>query len=81
MVIEQSPAHTAQEHDRCRQGLNHLAFNVEDATTVEKLVADATQHGWHLMYPERDPTPTADSTTPPTCRTTTASNLIGLPEH
>lgn len=42
-------------HDRCRPGLNHLAFHVEDAIRVERLVADATQHGWHLMFPERHP--------------------------
>ncbi|MER6165509.1 VOC family protein [Streptomyces violaceorubidus] len=55
LVIEQSPALTADEHDRCRPGLNHLAFHIEDATTVETLVANATQHGWHLMFPERHP--------------------------
>ena len=55
LVIEQSPALTAEEHDRCRPGLNHLAFHVEDATTVEKLVADAAQHGWHLMFPDQHP--------------------------
>lgn len=27
VVIEQSPALTAAEHDRCRPGLNHLAFH------------------------------------------------------
>ncbi|MEU6092735.1 VOC family protein [Streptomyces sp. NPDC047085] len=55
LVIEQSSALTAEKHDRCRPGLNHLAFHVEDATTVEKLTADAAQHGWHLMFPERHP--------------------------
>lgn len=55
LVIEQSPALTAEQHDRCRPGLNHLAFHVEDAATVEKLTADAAQHGWHLMFPERHP--------------------------
>ncbi|MFD5006241.1 VOC family protein [Streptomyces mutabilis] len=55
LVIKQSSALTADEHDRCRPGLNHLAFHIKDATTVEKLLADATQHGWHLMFPERHP--------------------------
>lgn len=32
-----------------------MAFHVEDAIRVERLVADATQHGWHLMFPERHP--------------------------
>ena len=46
---------TAERHDRRRPGLNHLAFHVEDAATVEKLTADAAQHGWHLMFPDRHP--------------------------
>ncbi|MEV0179925.1 VOC family protein [Streptomyces sp. NPDC050625] len=55
LVIERSPALTAERHDRCRPGLNHLAFHVEDATAVEKLAADAAEHGWQLMFPERHP--------------------------
>ncbi|MFR9673101.1 VOC family protein [Streptomyces sp. TR06-5] len=55
LVVEQSPALSAAEHDRCRPGLNHLAFHVEDAATVEELVIDAVQHGWRLMFPERHP--------------------------
>jgi catechol 2,3-dioxygenase-like lactoylglutathione lyase family enzyme len=55
LVIEQSPALTAERHDRCRPGLNHLAFHVEDTTMVEKLAADAAEHGWQLMFPERHP--------------------------
>ncbi|WP_327722717.1 VOC family protein [Streptomyces sp. NBC_00490] len=55
LVIEQSSALTAADHDRLRPGLNHLAFHVEDAATVEKLVANAAGHGWHLMFPERHP--------------------------
>lgn len=55
LVIEQSPALTAEQHDRCRPGLNHLAFHVEDAATVEKLTGNASQHGWHLLFPERHP--------------------------
>ncbi|MER5436192.1 VOC family protein [Streptomyces sp. NPDC002588] len=55
LVIEQSPALTAEDHDRCRPGLNHLAFHVQDATTVEKLVSEGALRGWHLMFPERHP--------------------------
>lgn len=39
LVVEQSPALTADRHDRCRPGLNHLAFHVKDAATVERLAA------------------------------------------
>ncbi|MEU7427919.1 VOC family protein [Streptomyces sp. NPDC040750] len=55
LVLEQSPALTADGHDRCRPGLNHLAFHVEDATDVEELVAEAAHHGWHLMFPDQHP--------------------------
>ncbi|MFC9247615.1 VOC family protein [Streptomyces sp. NPDC057136] len=55
LVIEQSPALTADEYDRRRPGLNHVAFHVEDAGTVEKLAAGAVQYGWHLLFPERHP--------------------------
>ncbi|MFG3492819.1 VOC family protein [Streptomyces sp. NPDC047972] len=55
LVIEQSPALTADQHDRCRPGLNHLAFHVEDAATVDELTSNATRHGWDLLFPEQHP--------------------------
>ncbi|WP_451643816.1 VOC family protein [Streptomyces virginiae] len=55
LVFEQSPALTADRHDRCRPGLNHLAFHVEDHETVEDLAAGARRHGWGLMFPDRHP--------------------------
>ncbi|MFI5808834.1 VOC family protein [Streptomyces sp. NPDC051561] len=55
LVLEQSPALTADRHDRHRPGLNHLAFHVEDAAAVEKLVVESAQHGWRLMFPELHP--------------------------
>ncbi|WP_245633793.1 VOC family protein [Amycolatopsis jejuensis] len=55
LVVEQSPAMIAEHYDRCRPGLNHLAFYVEDAAAVEKLAVDAVRHGWQLMFPDRHP--------------------------
>ncbi|MFI7355311.1 VOC family protein [Streptomyces avidinii] len=55
LVVEQSPALTADRHDRCRPGLNHLAFHVEDPAAVERLSGEATRHGWRLMFPDRHP--------------------------
>ncbi|MFJ8295339.1 VOC family protein [Streptomyces sp. NPDC094447] len=55
LVIEQSTALTADQHDRCRPGLNHRAFHVEDAATVDELTSNATRHGWDLLFPERHP--------------------------
>ena len=55
LVVEQSSALTATEHDRCRPGLNHLAFHVATTDLVKRLVAQAPRHGWSLMFPDRHP--------------------------
>jgi catechol 2,3-dioxygenase-like lactoylglutathione lyase family enzyme len=55
IVIEQSPDPTASRHDRCRPGLNHLAFHVADQDRLEKLVAVAPNNGWRLMFADRHP--------------------------
>ena len=55
LVVEQSPAMTGDQHDRCRPGLNHLAFHVQDAPTVEALATESAEHGWRLMFPDRHP--------------------------
>jgi catechol 2,3-dioxygenase-like lactoylglutathione lyase family enzyme len=55
VVAEQSPALTAGEHDRCRPGLNHLAFHVASQGRLDELVAAAPQHGWRLMFADRHP--------------------------
>src|SRR5258706_9983014 len=57
IVLEQSPDRTASRHDRCRPGLNHLAFHVADQEQVEKLVAGAPTNGWRLMVADRHPYP------------------------
>jgi catechol 2,3-dioxygenase-like lactoylglutathione lyase family enzyme len=46
---------TADQYDRCRPGLNHLAFHVGDRTLVDALVAQAPAYGWKLMFPDRHP--------------------------
>ena len=55
IVIEQSPARSALRHDRCRPGLNHLAFHVATSDEVEDLVAGALGHDWRLMFADRHP--------------------------
>jgi catechol 2,3-dioxygenase-like lactoylglutathione lyase family enzyme len=55
VVIEQSPARTAFRHDRCRPGLNHLAFYVGSREQVEVLAAESAHHGWRLMFADRHP--------------------------
>jgi catechol 2,3-dioxygenase-like lactoylglutathione lyase family enzyme len=55
IVVEQSPARTASRHDRCRPGLNHLAFHVATRTLVDELTAEALLHGWKLMFADDHP--------------------------
>jgi catechol 2,3-dioxygenase-like lactoylglutathione lyase family enzyme len=55
IVVEQSSALTAPTHERCRPGLNHLAFHVRDPEQVDTLVDQGPQHGWTLMFADRHP--------------------------
>ena len=55
IVVEQSPARTASRHDRCRPGLNHLAFHVETRELVDELTREAQLHGWKLMFTDQHP--------------------------
>jgi catechol 2,3-dioxygenase-like lactoylglutathione lyase family enzyme len=55
IVVEQSPARTASRHDRCRPGLNHLAFFAADRAHVDELTAEALLHGWKLMFTDLHP--------------------------
>jgi catechol 2,3-dioxygenase-like lactoylglutathione lyase family enzyme len=55
IVFEQSPARTATRHDRCRPGLNHLAFHVESRARADALAAAAAGHGWRLMFADQHP--------------------------
>lgn len=55
LVVEQSSALSATEHDRLRPGLNHLAFHVETRAEVDRLTHQAAEHGWTLMFADRHP--------------------------
>ncbi len=55
LVVEQSSALSAERHDRCRPGLNHLAFHAGRTQDVDRLVGDGPQHGWTLLFPDRHP--------------------------
>lgn len=55
VVVEASPARTAAEHDRCRPGLNHLAFHISNRAALDRLVAEAPAHGWSLLFADRHP--------------------------
>lgn len=55
IVVERSGALTATEHDRCRPGLNHLAFHVATRERVDELTVSSADHGWELLFPDRHP--------------------------
>lgn len=55
IVVEQSPAITAASQDRCRPGLNHLAFHVATRASLDELTESAQRHGWQLMFADRHP--------------------------
>lgn len=55
LVLEQSPASTAAGHDRCRPGLNHLAFHAGSRLQVDALTKACQDHGWKLMFAEQHP--------------------------
>ena len=55
LVLEQSPALTADQHERCRPGLNHLAFHAGRRADVDALVAAAPASGWSLMFADKHP--------------------------
>jgi len=55
IVLEQSPDRVAGRHDRCRPGMNHLAFHVSSRVEVDKITEEAPQHGWRLLYSDRHP--------------------------
>lgn len=55
VVVEQSPAMTAGEHDRRRPGLNHLALHAGTRAQLDALVAAAPAHGWRPLFADRYP--------------------------
>ncbi|MDI1459668.1 VOC family protein [Catellatospora sp. KI3] len=55
LVFEQSPALTGDRHDRRAPGLNHLALHAGPRPDLDRLVDQASAHGWTLMFPDRHP--------------------------
>jgi catechol 2,3-dioxygenase-like lactoylglutathione lyase family enzyme len=55
IVFEKSTALSADEHDRLRPGLNHLAFHVSSQDLVDSLADEAPDYGWTLMFADAHP--------------------------
>jgi len=45
----------AEDYDRLRPGLNHLAFHAGPRDAVDALAAAGPAHGWTLLFPETHP--------------------------
>ncbi len=55
VVVEQSPAMIGDVYERCRPGLNHLAFSAGGTADVDRMVTESAAHGWSLMFTDRHP--------------------------
>lgn len=55
VVLERSPALSADTHERTRPGLNHLAFHAGTPADVDRMVDGALRHGWDLLFADRHP--------------------------
>ncbi len=55
LVVERSPDLAGGAHDRCRPGLNHLAFHAGGRARVDELVVAGPVHGWSLLFADRHP--------------------------
>ena len=54
-MLESGPDVVRTPHERCRPGLNHVAFHAGSRPELDALVADAGAHGWRLLFPDRHP--------------------------
>ncbi len=55
IVLESGPDVLPARHERCRPGLNHLAFTAGSREDVERLTGQAVQRGFELLFPELHP--------------------------
>ncbi|WP_082509686.1 VOC family protein [Curtobacterium sp. Leaf154] len=57
LVLTTAPLVKQGHHDRRRAGLNHLAFHAGTDAELERLVVEAPNNGWQLLYEDRYPGP------------------------
>ncbi|WP_404291188.1 VOC family protein [Glutamicibacter arilaitensis] len=55
IVLESGPNVIDAPHQRCAPGMNHLAFHAGSREQVEALTAEALDHGFTLMFPDKHP--------------------------
>ncbi|MDV2975936.1 UNVERIFIED_CONTAM: VOC family protein [Actinomycetes bacterium ARC8] len=55
IVLESGPDAKKQRHDRRAPGLNHLAFHAGTRQDIDRLAAEALDHGFALMFAQLHP--------------------------
>jgi DivIVA domain-containing protein len=55
IIIESGPDLLWMPYDRRGPGLNHLAFEVQERSLVDRIASDGPSHGWQLMFADRHP--------------------------
>lgn len=55
VVVEDSTARSGDRHERTAPGINHLALHAGTRADVDRITADAAEHGWQLMFADRHP--------------------------
>lgn len=55
IVVEESPDLSGRTHHRTAPGLNHLAFRSGTRQQVDAMAAEAPDHGWTELFPEKYP--------------------------
>ncbi|PFG41693.1 catechol 2,3-dioxygenase-like lactoylglutathione lyase family enzyme [Isoptericola jiangsuensis] len=55
LTLTTSPHLSADDHDRRRPGMNHVAFHGGEPADVDALVTAAPAHGWTPLYADRYP--------------------------
>ena len=55
IVLESGPDAKKQRHDRRAPGLNHLAFHAGTRQDLDRLAAEALDHGFALMFAQLHP--------------------------
>ena len=55
LVTTRPPALSGDAHDRRLPGINHIALHGGFAADVDRIVGEATDHGWTSLYADRYP--------------------------
>jgi len=55
VFVQTEEKHLDKKYNRCRTGLNHLAFHAKSREHVDELTAKLRSRGITILYPDRHP--------------------------